>query len=52
MNDLADWWLGEKDDFLYLAKGFVVVSISMLVVLTIPVWILPYVVYKAIKHGQ
>lgn len=48
IDKLMDWYFKEKDSALQLAKIFVITLILMILVICMPVWIIPYLIYKKI----
>lgn len=53
MEKIENWFLGDEDDYLiFLAKLSLLSFLLMTLIITIPVWILPYLIYKNSKHPK
>lgn len=50
IDELMNWYFDEEDDVLKLAKMSVITFMLMLGLLTMPVWILPYLFYKKVSE--
>jgi hypothetical protein len=50
IDKLMDWYTLEDDSLLALLKIIVINFILVIIVLTFPIWLLPYLIYKKSKR--